>query len=63
VRADVTANNPDDRALLKRFRLFGPPGMIFFAAGGAEMADARVVGFKNAADFSAVLDRALASGS
>ncbi|WP_049127070.1 protein-disulfide reductase DsbD, partial [Burkholderia cenocepacia] len=29
VRADVTANNPDDQALLKRFNLFGPPGIIF----------------------------------
>jgi thiol:disulfide interchange protein DsbD len=61
LRADVTANNPDDRALLKRFRLFGPPGIIFFAPGGAELSEARVVGFKNAAEFAAVLDRALAS--
>ena len=32
LRADVTANNPDDQALLKRFKLFGPPGIIFFDA-------------------------------
>ena len=30
LQADVTANNADDRALLKRFRLFGPPGIMFF---------------------------------
>jgi hypothetical protein len=32
----VTANNDADKALLKRFRLFGPPGIIFFDAAGAE---------------------------
>ena len=60
VQADVTKNTPDDRALLKRFGLFGPPGIIFFDANGAQMADARVVGFKNASEFGAVLDRVLA---
>ena len=35
LQADVTANNADDRALLKRFRLFGPPGIMFFEPGGA----------------------------
>ena len=34
LKADVTANNADDRALLKRFSLFGPPGTIFFDASG-----------------------------
>ena len=34
LQADVTANNADDRALLKRFRLFGPPGIMFFEPGG-----------------------------
>jgi thiol-disulfide isomerase/thioredoxin len=36
VQADVTANNDADKALLKRFKLFGPPGIIFFDAAGAE---------------------------
>ena len=34
LKADVTKNNADDRALLKRFELFGPPGTIFFDAQG-----------------------------
>src|SRR3546814_15415403 len=63
VRADVTKNTPADRALLKRFRLFGPPGIIFFDAQGKPLNDARVVGFKNAAQFSAVLDSVLAPGA
>ncbi|SHI08837.1 protein-disulfide reductase DsbD [Pollutimonas bauzanensis] len=60
VQADVTKNTPDDRALLKRFKLFGPPGIIFFDANGKQLDDARVVGFKNAGDFGAVLERVLA---
>ena len=41
LKADVTANNADDRALLKRFSLFGPPGTIFFDAAGKEIRAAR----------------------
>ncbi len=59
LQADVTANNPDDRALLKRFKLFGPPGIIFFAAGGAERRDVRAVGFQDAVRFAATLDRVI----
>ncbi len=59
LQVDVTANNTDDRALMKRFKLFGPPGIIFFAAGGAERRDIRVVGFQDANRFTATLDRAL----
>jgi thiol:disulfide interchange protein DsbD len=55
LKADVTANNQDDRELLKRFRLFGPPGTIFFDAQGREIAGARVVGFQNAERFAATL--------
>jgi len=55
VQADVTKNTLADQALLKRFRLFGPPGIMFFDAKGKQMENLRVVGFKNARDFSAVL--------
>src|SRR5206468_5604894 len=30
LQVDVTANDQDDRAMLKRFGLFGPPGIILF---------------------------------
>ncbi|SAL72964.1 protein-disulfide reductase DsbD [Caballeronia telluris] len=49
LRADVTANNADDQALLKRFKLFGPPGIIFFDAQGNEKA--RVVGYESPEKF------------
>lgn len=60
LKADVTANNANDRALLKRFSLFGPPGIIFFEAGGREIKDIRVVGFQDAKRFGTVLDQVLA---
>ena len=47
LQADVTANDADDKALLKRFSLFGPPGIIFFGRDGQEMRDTRVIGFKS----------------
>jgi thiol:disulfide interchange protein DsbD len=60
LRADVTANNTDDQTLLKRFNLFGPPGIIFFDQGGKEVL--RVVGYESADKFLRTLDRASASG-
>lgn len=51
LKADVTANNAEDRELLKRFKLFGPPGTIFFDPKGQELAGARVIGFQDADRF------------
>jgi thiol:disulfide interchange protein DsbD len=59
LKVDVTVNTADDRALMKKFRLFGPPGIIFFSPGGYERKDVRVVGFQDATRFAATLDRAL----
>ncbi len=58
LQADVTPNTPEDRELLRRFRLFGPPGIIFFDHEGQEL-DIRVVGFQNAERFSASLEQVL----
>ncbi len=46
LQADVTANNADDRALLQRFALFGPPGILFFDPQGRPIEQAKVVGFQ-----------------
>jgi thiol:disulfide interchange protein DsbD len=59
VQADVTANNAEHQALLKRFRLFGPPGIIFFDKKGNEINGLRVIGFQNAEKFASVLDEVL----
>ncbi|MDQ9172354.1 protein-disulfide reductase DsbD [Oxalobacteraceae bacterium R-40] len=57
LQADVTANNADDKALLKRFSLFGPPGIIFFDRQGREIADSRVIGYQSADKFLQSLSR------
>ena len=51
LQADVTANSEADKALLKKFGLFGPPGIIFFDRTGKEKG--RVVGYENPEAFLA----------
>jgi thiol:disulfide interchange protein DsbD len=51
LKADVTRNTADDRALLRRFGLFGPPGTIFFDAQGRELASLRVIGYQSSDRF------------
>lgn len=46
LQADVTLNGDNDRTMLQRFELFGPPGLIFFDPQGRELSDARVIGFQ-----------------
>jgi thiol:disulfide interchange protein DsbD len=58
LQADVTANSADDKALLARFKLFGPPGIVFFDKAGNEAAY-RVVGYEPAAKFLDSLNKAL----
>ncbi|SOY52472.1 thiol:disulfide interchange protein, cytochrome c-type biogenesis, N-terminal interacts with and activates DsbC [Cupriavidus taiwanensis] len=57
LQADVTANNADDKALLKRFGLFGPPGIILFGPDGRER-PVRVIGYQSANRFLESLERA-----
>lgn len=57
LQADVTDNTPEDKALLKRFNLFGPPGIIFFNRSGQEIKPLRVVGYEDAPQFLAVVNR------
>jgi thiol:disulfide interchange protein DsbD len=60
LQADVTANTDEDKALLKRFSLFGPPGIIFFDAEGREIKGLRVIGYQNAERFLKTLSLATA---
>jgi len=55
LQADVTANSADDAALLKRFGLFGPPGIIFFDRHGKELEQYRVIGYRPPERFNPVL--------
>jgi thiol:disulfide interchange protein DsbD len=64
LQADVTANTDADKALLKRYSLYGPPGIIFFDREGREVRGLRVIGYQDAARFTRTLDLVLpGSGS
>jgi len=60
LQVDVTANTAEHKALLKRFSLFGPPGIIFFDAQGREIKGLRVIGYQNAERFLKTLSYATA---
>jgi thiol:disulfide interchange protein DsbD len=60
LQADVTANDEADQALLKKFGLIGPPGIILYNRAGEELKDHRVVGYMEAPAFADHLQRALA---
>lgn len=67
LRADVTRNDAEDKALMNAFGLFGPPSLVFFSAGGRELSDVRIQGEVNAsslaAHLQAVLDRESAAAA
>ena len=53
IRFDITASNPEQRALLNHYQLFGPPALLFFTPKGDEHLALRVVGEIDAAEFAA----------
>ncbi len=58
LKADVSANSEADKALLKRFGLFGPPGLIFWNAAGVQ-SDFKVIGFEKPEKFLDSIDAAV----
>ncbi|MFY9326618.1 MAG: protein-disulfide reductase DsbD [Georgfuchsia sp.] len=61
LQVDVTANTEEDIALLKRFGLVGPPGILFFNGQGIENQELRVIGYQPPEQFILALKRATAS--
>jgi len=61
LRADVTANDDDDRALMEKFGIIGPPAILFFGPDGRERRKYRLVGFLSAEAFDAHLRTLLAA--
>jgi thiol:disulfide interchange protein DsbD len=57
LQADVTANDSEDQALLKHFKIFGPPTIVFYNQSGTEIPDTRVVGYLPAEDFVAHINQ------
>ena len=61
LRADVTSNDADDRALLQRFGIYGPPTIAFYGRDGHERSRYRVVGYMKGTEFAAAARAAFAS--
>ena len=57
LRFDITDSNAEQRTLLDRYQLFGPPALLFFAANGSEITADRVIGEINAVEFAQILTR------
>jgi thiol:disulfide interchange protein DsbD len=55
LKADVTNNNLNDKELMKKFNIFGPPAILFFDNSGDEIRQIRTIGFKNAKEFKKIL--------
>lgn len=57
LKADVTKNSEDDKALQKKFGIVGPPALIFWDENKKEINSAKVVGYKNPKEFLEILNR------
>ncbi len=57
LKADVTANNQDDKDLQKRFDIVGPPGLIFWDENNKEINAAKIVGYKNPKEFLEIINK------
>ncbi|SDA16959.1 thiol:disulfide interchange protein DsbD [Nitrosospira sp. Nsp18] len=59
LQVDVTEGTPDDMALLKRFKLFGPPGILFLDREGREIPGIRLIGYQDKESFLKILNAVL----
>jgi thioredoxin:protein disulfide reductase len=57
LQADVTKNSEDDKALLAKFKLIGPPAILFFNADNQESTRHRVIGYQDAETFIKTLQQ------
>ena len=56
LQVDTTANSDDDKALLKRFNLFGPPGIIFWK-NKKELKNITIIGYKDPKEFLNIIGK------
>ena len=57
IKADVTKNTDDDKAMQKRFGVVGPPALIFWDKDNNEIKSSQIVGYKNPKDFLAIVNK------
>jgi thioredoxin:protein disulfide reductase len=55
LKADVTKNSNDDKELMKKFNVFGPPALIFWDKDGKREPAKRIIGYKAPKDFLAII--------
>jgi thiol:disulfide interchange protein DsbD len=59
LQIDLTANSDEDKAVLQRYAIFGPPAILFFDRQGKELADYRVMGYQDPQQFLAWIKNAI----
>ena len=57
IKADVTKNSEEDKAMQKRFGVVGPPALIFWDKDGNEIKSSQIVGYKNPQEFLEIINR------
>ena len=57
LKADVTVNSDDDKALQKMFGVVGPPALIFWDKDKNEVKSSKIVGYKNPKDFLEIINK------
>lgn len=51
IQLDMTANTPQQQAMLDELGLFGPPGILFYNVSGQEIGSQRILGEMNRREF------------
>jgi thiol:disulfide interchange protein DsbD len=51
VKVDVTDFNENDKKIMNRFNIFGPPAIVFFNSDSEELTKKQIFGFMNAENF------------
>ena len=57
LKADVTKNTDEDKAMQKRFAVVGPPALIFWDENSKEIKSSQIVGYKNGEDFLTIVNK------
>ena len=57
LKADVTVNSDEDKALQKMFGVVGPPALIFWDKDKNEVKSSKIVGYKNPKEFLEIVNK------
>lgn len=57
LKADVTHNTEDDKALMKKYGIYGPPGLLFWDKNNKDINSAKIIGYKNAKEFITIVNK------